>query len=268
MNAVAMLGLALAATGVAAFALRSSLWLPLWHSMHTTFVVLMYHKISDCTCDALTVRQRDFAAQLHWLAQNGYTPISFAELIAYHSHQTNLPQKPIILSFDDNYHNNFVFAYPLLKQLGFKATVFVPVGYVGKTNAWDDGSEPLMSYETMRQMTDLIEFGIHSHSHKDYRTLTADEIAADIAAASRTAAESGFPYSPIFAYPYGGLPKNPVLRRHVKALLERHGFLCAARIKGTANALPLRDRYEICRIGISGYDTLDDFIAKLENGKA
>jgi hypothetical protein len=86
--------------------------------------------------------------------------------------------------------------------------------------------------------------------------------------ASRTAAESGFPYSPIFAYPYGGLPKNPVLRRQVKTLLERHGFLCAARIKGTANTLPLRDRYEICRIGISGYDTLDDFIAKLENGKA
>jgi peptidoglycan/xylan/chitin deacetylase (PgdA/CDA1 family) len=78
----------------------------------------MYHKISDRTCDALTVRQRDFAAQLHWLAQNGYTPISFAELIAYHLHQTNLPQKPIILSFDDNYHNNFVLAYPLLKQLG------------------------------------------------------------------------------------------------------------------------------------------------------
>lgn len=268
MDAVTTLALTLVAASLAAFGLRSS-WIKRVHSQSkATLTVLMYHKISDTTHDELTLRQSDFAAQLRWLAENGYVTISFTELVQHHARRANLPQKPIIISFDDSYHNNFVFAYPLLKQFGFKATIFVPVAYVGKTNVWDNGKEPLMSYDTMRQMTDVVEFGVHSHAHKDYRLLTAEEIATDIACAHATIVESGFPYSPVFAYPYGGLPKNPALRQYVKTLLHKYGFLCAARIKGTANRLPLSDRYEICRIGISGYDTLETFISKVKNGKA
>lgn len=268
MDALATLALTLVVASLAAFGLRSSLRQRSGRDDGASIAVLMYHKISDARRDELTVMQRDFAAQLRWLAENGYSTISFAELALHHARYARLPQKSIIISFDDNYHNNFVFAYPLLKQFGFKATIFVPIGYIGKTNAWDDGDEPLMSYETMRQMTDLVEFGVHSHAHKDYRALTADEIAADIACARAEMAESDFPYSPVFAYPYGGLPKNPLLRQRVKTLLRQYGFLCATRIKGVANRLPLSDVYEISRIGISGYDTLETFISKVRNGKA
>ncbi|MCS7012863.1 MAG: polysaccharide deacetylase family protein [Chloroherpetonaceae bacterium] len=244
----------------------------IWRTRPTTLphtlVVLMYHKLSLHTQDSLTVRQDQFAAQLQWLQAHHYTPISFAELAAHHQAQVPLPEKPIIISFDDNYQNNFELAYPLLKQFGFKATIFVPVGLVGKTNIWDGGNEPLMSYETMRQMTDLVEFGVHSHQHRDYRSLSMNEVRQDISQAAAVAAESGFPYSPVFAYPFGGLPKNILQRRQIKEWLRASGFVCAARIKGIANTLPLRDLYEITRIGISGDDSLQTFIAKVEHGKA
>lgn len=259
----------IALVGLAALSTRASHW---WRKRSLTaphtLTVLMYHKISTDRSDELTVCQAQFAAQLQWLKENGYTPISFVDLIAHHQCPATLPQKPIIITFDDNYQNNFELAYPLLRQFHFKATIFVPVGLVGKTNVWDGGNEPLMSYDTMRLMTDLVEFGIHSHTHQDYRTLSMDAIRRDIAQAAAAIAESCFPYAPVFAYPYGGLPKNAGQRQQIKAWLKEYGFLCAARIKGVANPLPLQDLYEICRIGISGHDTLETFVAKVEHGKA
>ncbi len=230
--------------------------------------ILMYHKISETAQDDLTVTASSFEAHLLHIQAQGYTPIWCIDIANFIECQTPLPEKPIVISFDDGYQNNHDLAYPLLKKFGFKATIFLPVKFIGKTNVWDGGGEPLMTYDTMLNMTDLIEFGMHSYAHLDYRTLSFNDIRADVERCVSELQHHRFPYSPVFAYPYGGLPKDDSIKINLKQLFEQQGIRLAMRIKGETNRLPIQDSFELRRIGISGLDSLLRFKLKLWSGRA
>ena len=87
--------------------------------------VLMYHSIAPGTESDYQIRPETFAADLSYLNDAGYTSVSAAELIRYVNGTGDLPEQPILLTFDDGFYNNYSLALPLLEQYDMCAIVSV-----------------------------------------------------------------------------------------------------------------------------------------------
>ena len=91
--------------------------------------ILMYHHV--CPHPGLvTVSPENFAAHMAWLADQGYHSASCADLEAFLSGHA-LPDKSVMITFDDGYLDNYVHAYPVLRQHGLHAVVFVVTDWIG-----------------------------------------------------------------------------------------------------------------------------------------
>ena len=98
--------------------------------------VLMYHsvgrKINDWKWSYLTVPVQIFENQLKWLSKKKYKSVNLSELYAHVQGRTPLPKFTLVITFDDGYLDNWTYAYPLLEQYGFSATVFINPEFVDK----------------------------------------------------------------------------------------------------------------------------------------
>jgi len=93
----------------------------------------MYHSISDnqrWLWGHLSCPVHVFEDHIRALAENGFATVSLPEMHSHLCHGTALPQNPIVLTFDDGYLDNWVFAYPILKRYAFRGTVFVNPDFV------------------------------------------------------------------------------------------------------------------------------------------
>ena len=82
--------------------------------------VLNYHQINDRDENALTVHTDQFEAQMKYLADNGYHTITPEDMVDAWENGTELPDKPVIITFDDGYADNYRNAYPILKKYNLK----------------------------------------------------------------------------------------------------------------------------------------------------
>jgi peptidoglycan/xylan/chitin deacetylase (PgdA/CDA1 family) len=232
--------------------------------------ILMYHNVSEDKADGLTIPAWKLDQQLSFVRDQGYTVISFGELSSLIKAGKSLPPKPLILTFDDGYENFYSGVLPLLKKYNFTATVFVPVSFIGKTNAWDIGEERIMGAETIKELTvtGLAEVGLHSFLHRNYAGLTIDEIKQDLTDCKNALESDEIPFVPVLAYPFGGFPrKDPDKLIHIKKLFRESGLDYAVRIGNRINPLPVRDPYELKRIDIKGTDRFFEFKIKLKKGR-
>jgi peptidoglycan/xylan/chitin deacetylase (PgdA/CDA1 family) len=154
--------------------------------------ILLYHKVSSRHSDALTISVERLDRELAYIKSSGYTPISFSELKESLNGRRALPAKPVVVTFDDAYLSTRDLAYPLLAKHGIKATVFLPTAFIGGVAGWDGASEPLMSFEMIRELSgELIEFGLHSHRHESYEHYSAAQIETDLSQCLRALEDSG-----------------------------------------------------------------------------
>lgn len=100
--------------------------------------VFMYHSVGipnkKWKWNNLTIPYQNFEAQLLFLKKNNYNTINLSDLYEHIFHDKAIPKKPIILTFDDGYADNYIFAYPLLKKFGFIGTIFVNPEFVDPRN--------------------------------------------------------------------------------------------------------------------------------------
>ena len=91
---------------------------------------VMYHGLlrDKSLQNEYVIDQALFESDLCWLRANGYTPVHITDLLAYADGEGTLPEKPILLTFDDGYYNNYLYAYPLARQYNIKI-VIAPIGY-------------------------------------------------------------------------------------------------------------------------------------------
>ncbi|UED78132.1 polysaccharide deacetylase family protein [Lysinibacillus sp. CD3-6] len=137
--------------------------------VHDTFKfpIIMYHSISSTaptgTGSGAEMPTSQFAEQIAALKNAGFDGISFDEYLTYKT-TGNLPSgvdKPIIITFDDGYENNYTEAFPILQQYGMKATMFVVTSQMGQT----PGSLKHFDWNQAQIMKNSGLIDIQSHTH-------------------------------------------------------------------------------------------------------
>lgn len=158
--------------------------------------VMNYHAVNDINHSSLVVTTSDFRDDMKYLANNGYTSITMDELYNYLVHNESLPDKPVLITFDDGYTDNYTNAFPILKEYHMQATLFMIGDAIG--------TDRFLSAEQLKEM-DANGFHIeaHTYSHKRLTNLDDMTLQADLAK-SRTVLESLL-QRPIryLAYPQG-----------------------------------------------------------------
>ena len=229
--------------------------------------VLLYHKISSNNYrDYLTVTKEDLSIQFRFLAQEGYNPLLLSDLVKHVRTGDPLPQKPVLITFDDGYRDNYTTMYPVLKKYGLKANIFLVPAFL------EQGETPRESYLKLSDLNemdpDLVEYGLHSYDHKSYKQLSLEEIEQDINKCRQYLQERKIAYQDCVAYPYGAFPKrHPVKRRQFLNTLSANRIVLAFRIGNRLNAVPLRRPLVIQRLDIRGDEPFEIFKRKLQKGK-
>lgn len=134
-----------------------------------TIPVLNYHLIEDNVRNPLALSNQDFEKQMAYLQEKGYSSITPDQLVAHLKAGAPLPDKPILITFDDGYRDNYVNAYPIMKKYGFTGTVFLITDVVGHDNWYLD-------WDQVREMhKGGFVFGSHTLSHVSLTAVTPDE---------------------------------------------------------------------------------------------
>lgn len=159
--------------------------------------VLMYHMIGSEPNNDAIMSAANLRRQMEYLRDNGYHPITMQELADYVTKQAPLPSKPVCITFDDGYEDNYTIVYPMMKEFGFPWTVFVITGDVGKTNR--------MTWEQLNEMADSHAVTIASHTvtHPKLHNLPPEEVRVEIEGAQKALKEHLGIDNPWIAYPYG-----------------------------------------------------------------
>jgi peptidoglycan/xylan/chitin deacetylase (PgdA/CDA1 family)/glycosyltransferase involved in cell wall biosynthesis len=212
------------------------------------FPVVMYHRVVDAASaggrHGIWVTRDRFADELASLARRGCTPITFRDYAAHLAGERALPRRPVILTFDDGYADTHTLAFPLLRQHGMTAVVFLIGDASIVSNVWDAAGEPavpLLSREQIREMAACgIEFGSHTATHARLPDLDAEHLAAELAGWKRTLEDRvGEPVIAL-CYPYGAVNAK------VKEAVAEAGYVFGV----ASDSGPLRlgeDLYEIRR---------------------
>lgn len=166
--------------------------------------------------------------QMHLLKEQGYTPISFDELIAFVEQGTPLPEKPVMITFDDGYTSNAVYAYPVLRELGFHASIFAIGCSIGHDRYYKDTQYSLTPHFGQDEITEMLRSGLISigshtydmHQWPPYETVKParenmlplpgeseteyiDAVRNDAAHEAETFAAFGIPKPDVIAFPEG-----------------------------------------------------------------
>lgn len=98
----------------------------------------------------------------NWLKKEGYESIFVSDLSKYKNKKLKFPSKTIMISFDDGYEDNFLYAFPLLKKYDFKATIFIITSKIST-----DPSNGYLSWAQLKEMvqSNYVEIQSHSHTH-------------------------------------------------------------------------------------------------------
>ncbi|AFS79569.1 polysaccharide deacetylase [Gottschalkia acidurici 9a] len=135
--------------------------------------ILMYHHVvnDESKNNLITITDKRFKEDMDYIKENGYTSISFKELIDYKEGRRKLPDRPIIITFDDGYYNNYKYAYPILKEKNMKATIFVVGSRLGIANYNNDPRYSYFSWGEGKEMYEsgLVEIQPHTYNLHYYK---------------------------------------------------------------------------------------------------
>lgn len=131
--------------------------------------ILMYHYVDYSPTNEMCVPKEKFAEQMKFLKEDGYTTLSMDEVYDYFSNNAPIPEKPIVITFDDGYVDNYTNAYPILKQLGFKATIF------DITSTIDTNNKFINSNQIKELDKNGIRIEAHTVTHPRLSKLSYDE---------------------------------------------------------------------------------------------
>lgn len=234
--------------------------------------ILMYHKVNPSSKVGglgLRVLPVEFDWQMNYLHENGYQTLSMEEAYQYLQGKLKVKGKPIVITFDDGYKDNYTYAYPILRKYNFKGNIFLISRIIGKTNIWDEKvGRPrnyILNWSEIDEMNKHgIYFGAHTANHPKLAKISLKEAWQEIDLSKKDLENHFKTKVDYFCYPFGSYNKN------VENLVEKAGFKAALTVDQGVNIPSSKiDFYALKRIRIMGSFNRDHFVSLLKNnGKA
>ena len=211
--------------GVLAFALLVFFsWLTLTPAPQGV-VILEYHHVSDDVGEdgwAYTVPPADFAQQLDYLQAEGYTTITMQDFMRARKGKQELPEKPVILTFDDGYEDNYTTLLPMLEERHMTAVVYMVTNSIGRKG--------YLSWNQLRDMQKRgIEIGSHTANHQPLTSLDREKQAEEMKRSKLLMEWNGLKTIYSFSYPNGAYDEG------MPELLQENEYLNAVTGDGGIN---------------------------------
>lgn len=129
--------------------------------------VLMWHNLAEESSGDMTISVDTFRAQIEALHEAGFKTVSLQQLYDYVHFGTELPEKPIVLTFDDGYFSNYEYAFPILQEYDMQATIFAIGVSVGKDTYkdTDHAMTPHFGVDEAREMVASGLISVQSHTY-------------------------------------------------------------------------------------------------------
>ena len=226
--------------------------------------IIMYHGLLDDVKRQGTyvLDPSVFEEDLKWLTANGYRTVTVADLIAFVDGEGALPERCVMLTFDDGYYNNYLYAYPLLEKYDVKM-VFAPIVYYSEIFSRSDADHAVYSHATWEELREMaasgrVEIQNHSysmHSLKGRRGSTKMAVESDAAykkalvedtekAQDLLTAEVGVTPN-CYVYPFGAISKGE------ESILREMGFAATFTCESRRNRITVGDGE--CLYGLGRY---------------
>ena len=219
--------------------------------------ILTYHNLGEQAKGRLVLAAASFREQMRYLKTNGYRVVSLTDFIEFTRLNRQLPQRTVVLTFDDGYRAFKDHAYPVLKELGFTATLFIYTDWVG-------AGRGALSWADLRELAAAgMDIQAHSKTHADLRRAQGE---TEAQYARRMQAELEQPQdlfnrnlgrrSRVLAYPYGRWEEGLLPK------VKEYGYIAAFSVRRQGNASFVRPLAGH-RSQIYSEMTLDDFVKNL-----
>lgn len=221
-----------------------------------TLPIIMYHSVVDNAekRGKFVITPEELETDLKYLVENGYETVFMSEVISYVESGTNLPEKPIVLTFDDGYYNNYCYLFPLLKKYNLKAVISIVGSFTDLyTQEADKNPEYAhLSWDNVNEMMDsgLVEFQNHSYnmhstdkgrngskkksgeSAAEYKTALSDDL---ILLQNEFIEHTG--YTPlVYTYPFGSVSEASF------EIIKKLGFKASLSCENKTNYIKQGDK--------------------------
>ncbi len=227
--------------------------------------IFLYHSVSNDRAsgsDKYTISPARFADHMAYLARNHYRTITVTQFVKSILHiEDQLPERSVILTFDDAFEDFYTNVLPILKRYEFVATLYVPTQFVGQT---DHGlrlaGEKPRRFLSWPQLLEIgasgIECGAHSHSHVHLDMVPSTVVYEEIVQCKKILETQLSQEVVTFAYPYGHYTAS------VRAMVETAGYSSACAIRHAMSSTH-DDRFALARLLVEGDMSLHRFAGLL-----
>jgi peptidoglycan/xylan/chitin deacetylase (PgdA/CDA1 family) len=224
--------------------------------------ILMYHSISYSTNPKFTqfaVPPTRFAEQMAYVHTHGYTPITVTQL--QQTTVAHLPEKPVVLTFDDGMVDFFTEALPILAHYQFPATLYIATAFVNGTCDWlrreGESTRRMVTWEQIAQVQAAgIECGTHSHTHPQLDMLSPTLAQHELLTSKETLEAHLGQRVTSFAYPYGYYTAK------TRQLVQTSGYTSACAVKHAMHTIGTHP-FALPRLMVQGAMSNEQFAALL-----
>lgn len=188
--------------------------------------ILMYHSISDYE-GPTNIPSNIFAAQMKALDASGLPVITLDDLVAARNGGDPLPERSVIITFDDGFLDFEATAWPVLLRYGFPAINYIPTGHAGTTDIWETGTpaRPLMDWRTIAALAEEgAQFGSHTVTHARLPWCTEDELQQELTVSRQELEDRIGRKVEHFAPPYGAVNQSVIaaVSTHYRSSVGTH----------------------------------------------
>jgi len=227
----------------------------------------MYHWFRSAKSPSLSrspqleITPQLFELQMQFLKRQRYQTVPLKQAVSIEN-KSDLPSRPIVITFDDGTSDFMKFGKPVLEKYGFTATLFIVTGYVGKESSWDkyfgEPSRPLMMWKEISELHNAgFEIGSHTHTHRSLTELNEKEVWSELTESRQIIGDKLGTGPEYLAYPRGHYSA-----RH-KEMVREAGYKGACAVILKWQDLLNADCFELKRMTLQGTESMFRFRLRL-----